>query len=225
MTIISIETARLLPYVMLRGVGPKTIQQIARLEGFTELSHPDIVDRVSGLDNGTDNAAWDAACEAAEHQMSEAEKEGVRILSLLDTDYPDLLSATDDDPCLLWVKGILSSTPENSVAVIGPREPTYHGDLIARRIAHYFVEQQWSVVSGLAIGCDTAAHESTLDAGGHTVAVMAHGLQMVPPAANSHPPNRDTNSRFTVSSLAVPVRASSPSLCLSGGLRMRRAIP
>lgn len=184
MTVISNETKQLLPYAMLRGFGPKTIQQIAHLENFAELSRDEVIRRTLGPDSDLENAIWDAALEASEYQIDESQRHGVRILSVLDSDYPQLLSATDDDPSLLWVKGTLSSTPENSVAVIGTRKPTHHGELIARRIADYFVEQKWSVVSGLAIGCDTAAHESALDTGGHTVAVMAHGLQMVSPAAN-----------------------------------------
>lgn len=79
-------------------------------------------------------------------------------------------------------RGALSQTPEQSVAIIGTREPTAHGKRIAARIAEFFVEHQWSVVSGLALGCDAVAHQATLDAGGHTVAVLAHGHQTIAPA-------------------------------------------
>jgi DNA protecting protein DprA len=80
------------------------------------------------------------------------------------------------------VKGNLAPQPEKSVAVIGTREPTAHGELIARRIAKFFAEQGWSIVSGLAIGCDALAHKAALEHGAHTVAVLAHGLQTIAPS-------------------------------------------
>lgn len=57
-----------------------------------------------------------------------------------------------------------------------------HGAVIASRVATHFAEQGWSIVSGLALGCDAIAHQASIDAGGHTMAVMAHGLQTVTPA-------------------------------------------
>jgi DNA processing protein len=66
--------------------------------------------------------------------------------------------------------------------VIGTREPTEHGKTIAERVTGYFVSEGWSVVSGLALGCDAIAHQAALDARGHTVAVLAHGLHTIAPS-------------------------------------------
>ncbi|WP_235038312.1 DNA-processing protein DprA [Pseudomonas brassicacearum] len=107
---------------------------------------------------------------------------GAYIISALDEDYPALLSATKDDPFILFVKGTLSQTPEKSVAIIGTRQPTKHGEMITRRITDFFCGQSWSVVSGLALGCDGIAHRAAIESGGHTVAVLAHGLQTVAPS-------------------------------------------
>jgi DNA processing protein len=65
--------------------------------------------------------------------------------------------------------------------VIGTREPTRHGEIIAERVTSYYAAQRWSIVSGLALGVDALAHRATLSAGGHTVAVLAHGLDTVAP--------------------------------------------
>ena len=117
----------------------------------------------------------------AEEQVEQAERLGCKILSPLDEGYPVLLAATNDFPLILWVKGRLPAISERSVAIIGPREPTRHGEIIATRMSTYFVSEGWSVVSGLAKGCDAAAHRAALAAGGHTVAVLAHGLQTISP--------------------------------------------
>ncbi|WP_416057819.1 DNA-processing protein DprA [Stenotrophomonas maltophilia] len=118
----------------------------------------------------------------AEEQLELADYNGCSILSPMDKGYPKLLAATKDDPFLLWVRGSLAPNPEKSVAIIGTRQPTEHGRLIAQRITRYFVEQGWSIVSGLALGCDGVAHQEAVDAGGHTTAVLAHGLHTIAPS-------------------------------------------
>jgi hypothetical protein len=58
------------------------------------------------------------------------------------------LAATKDDPFLIFVRGTLAPNPFQAVAIIGTREPTEHGQAIAQRIAQYFAERGWSIVSG-----------------------------------------------------------------------------
>lgn len=128
--------------------------------------------------------AWEGACEVAHAQVRKAEADGARIISGVDADYPRLLLQTSDDPFLLFVKGKLAPRPEQSVAIIGTRQPTAHGVLIAERIAGFFASNEWSIVSGLAIGCDAIAHRMALERGAHTVAVLAHGLQTIAPSRN-----------------------------------------
>ncbi|WP_221885680.1 DNA-processing protein DprA [Variovorax sp. MHTC-1] len=125
--------------------------------------------------------AWEGAHKIAQKQLREAEADGARIISGVDPDYPRLLLETYDDPFLLFVKGKLAPDPEKSVAVIGTREPTTHGELIAKRIAGFFAGHGWSIVSGLAIGCDAIAHKTALEQNAHTVAVLAHGLHTIAP--------------------------------------------
>lgn len=118
----------------------------------------------------------------ADRQVDLARDAGARILSSVDPDYPTLLRQTRDDPQILFVQGRFASSPEKSVAIVGTREPTEHGRVIAERLTRFFIQDGWSVVSGLAIGCDAIAHDVALSEGGHTVAVLAHGLQTISPA-------------------------------------------
>lgn len=185
MSEISAATGKLLALSMLKGIGPVTLRKMASMVNFETMTNDSIANQFPS--NSTvlrDTLAWSRALEEAEQQAEEAEKHAARILSPLDTDYPVLLAATKDDPFILYVRGTLAPDPAKSVAVIGTREPTSHGIVITQRISQYLVEQGWSVVSGLALGCDAIAHQAVLDNGGHTVAVMAHGLHTVAPKSH-----------------------------------------
>lgn len=182
---ISPQTLSLLALAMLRGVGPAALKRVAAIERFWEQDTTELCSAVPQLARALESeatAAWAKAKEAADRQLEAAEKHRARILSPLDADYPRLLADTKDDPFLLFVQGLLAKDQEKSVAVIGTREPTLTGQVIAQRIALTFVEQGWSIVSGLALGCDAIAHRTALEAKGHTVAVLAHGLQMISPS-------------------------------------------
>jgi DNA processing protein len=182
---ISPITGKLLALSMLKGIGPATLRKMAGMANF-ETATPEVLSHQFPANAFIlrDAGAWSSALEEAEKQVEEAERHGARILSPLDPDYPLLLAATKDDPFLLFVRGTLAPDPAKSVAVIGTREPTKHGAIIAQRITQYLVEQGRSVVSGLAKGCDAIAHQAAIDHGGHTVAVVAHGLHTVAPKTN-----------------------------------------
>ncbi|KLC11506.1 DNA transporter [Xanthomonas perforans] len=186
MSEISPTTGKLLALSMLKGIGPATLRKMASMANFESATAESMSYQFPA--NSTilrDSLAWKHALDGAEKQVEQAERHGARILSPLDPDYPTLLAATKDDPFLLFVRGSLAPEAAKSVAVIGTREPTKHGALIAERIAQYLAEQGWSVVSGLAKGCDAIAHRAALDHDGHTVAVLAHGLHTVAPKTNA----------------------------------------
>ena len=170
---------------MLKGIGPAALRKMAGMMNFEDASPESLSHQFPSYSTILrDQKAWTRALEEAERQVEEADRYSARILSPFDPEYPQLLAATKDDPFLLFVRGALASDQGKSVAVIGTREPTTHGSVIAQRLSHYLAEQGWSVVSGLAKGCDALAHQATLDKRGHTVAVMAHGLHTVAPKSN-----------------------------------------
>jgi DNA protecting protein DprA len=183
MSVISAETRILLGLLMLKGVGPSALKRAVLLPGFGDAPIAEVAGQVPQIGRALEASdSWEIAQERAQAQVAAAERHDARILSPLDAEYPRLLAATKDDPFIIYVQGVLSRTPDRSVAVIGTREPTAHGEVIAKRIASFFAESGWSVVSGLAIGCDALAHQAALDVAGHTVAVLAHGLQMIAPS-------------------------------------------
>jgi DNA processing protein len=118
-------------------------------------------------------------------EINTASALATRILSPFDTEYPKLLRQVPDRPAVLYVRGDLRALQRPSVAIIGTRQPTSAGREMARRIAEYFGTNGWNVVSGLAIGCDTAAHEGALQGQGVTTAVLASGVDQIVPVQNT----------------------------------------
>jgi DNA processing protein len=187
MSTIREATRQLLTLSGLPGVGPATLNLVLEQPEFGKtdlLELPRMPVPVQRALSDPD------ACERAEARasaaVSAARADGARILSPADEDYPQLLRATPDRPPILYVKGNLAPVCERALSVIGTREPTRHGTIIAQRITSHFAGRGWSIVSGLALGVDGIAHRAAVEAGGHTVAVLAHGLDTVAP--KSHAP-------------------------------------
>lgn len=125
--------------------------------------------------------AWGKA-EASIHEIT---TQNIDVIAYHDSHYPARLRRIPDPPAILYAKGALPKTDgPHVVAVVGTRSPTSVGLEMARRIAATCADEGFVVVSGLAIGCDTQGHLGCLDAGGCTVAVLAHGLDRTYPAKN-----------------------------------------
>lgn len=129
-------------------------------------------------------AADDATADAA-RDIDRWEANGMRLLTVLDPDYPENLRTVHDRPPLIFVAGHLQPADARSVAVVGARQATPAGLAAATRIAEHLVDHGYTVVSGLATGIDTAAHTSALANTGRTIAVVGTGLQRVYPPQNA----------------------------------------
>jgi len=125
------------------------------------------------------------AHEKAVKALDKCAEHDVAVLSVTDQRYPDRYRHMPDRPLLVYAKGNVSAlNPQHAVAIIGTREPSAFGNKAGYRLAQLFAEQGFTVVSGLATGCDTIAHRACLDAGGQTVAVLASGVDYIYPKEN-----------------------------------------
>lgn len=116
-------------------------------------------------------------------ELEAARRAGVRILTSDEEDYPELLKQIYDPPLALYVRGAVpSGTP--AVGIVGTRKPTDYGAKNAARFAAELARAGLAVVSGLARGIDTAAHEAALKGGGDTWAVLGTGLGVCYPPEN-----------------------------------------
>ncbi|QGZ62805.1 DNA-processing protein DprA [Paraburkholderia acidisoli] len=109
---------------------------------------------------------------------------GNAIVTLADPAYPPRLLAMPDPPLLLYVKGRLDLLHARSVAVVGSRNATPQALEDATRFSRALAASGITVVSGLALGVDGAAHRGALDQAGRTVAVIGTGADLVYPAAH-----------------------------------------
>jgi DNA processing protein len=127
----------------------------------------------------------EAAFEDAQERLSDYQRAGVEVLSFFDQRYPDRLRELSDPPTMLFVRGNVELLRSRDlVAVVGTREPTLFGESAARFVTEELAAGGYGIVSGLAKGIDTIAHETALAAGAPTIAVLGGGLEKVYPAEN-----------------------------------------
>ena len=109
---------------------------------------------------------------------------GNAILSLADAAYPPALLAVDDPPPLLFLKGRLELLGRPALAIVGSRNATAQGMANAENFARTLSASGYTIVSGQALGIDTAAHRGALGNAGSTIAVIGTGADIVYPARN-----------------------------------------
>lgn len=126
---------------------------------------------------------WNEAITIAKNQLERANQHGVQILGKNDPDYPVLLRGIRDRPPVLYVKGKLQPGKKN-VACVGTTKPSEFGIAETNRIVNLLATNGWSIISGLALGIDTESHRQALRSNGHTVAILAGGLDSVFPREN-----------------------------------------
>jgi DNA processing protein len=122
--------------------------------------------------------------EFIEKQLRMLEKCHVRLISITDEEYPDLLKFIYAPPVLLYIKGKILPGDGRSLAIVGTRRPTNYGRMMAHKIGSEIAKAGFTVVSGLAYGIDSCAHKAALNVGGRTAAVCGTGLDIVYPAVH-----------------------------------------
>jgi DNA processing protein len=131
-----------------------------------------------------DEKSWNGAFDIRD----KSENAGIALKSIVSNSYPNALKAIDNAPNVLHVKGDVSSLNKlPGVAIVGSRKVTLNGAKITDRISSFLADEGWVIVSGLALGVDAAAHKGALSTSAEcpTIAVLAHGLEVAKPAANS----------------------------------------
>lgn len=175
------------------GVASKKIYRVAESQGgdlLRRVNSCGLTIRENAKNVEVTASHLDEAYMRAEKIMRRSEELGIGFLSYYDDAYPELLRGTISErgelmpPLMLYTKGDLSALNQPCLTIAGTRTPSEEGAKASAYFAREFVKEGFCIVSGLALGCDSAAHRGVLDAKGRTVALMAHGLDIVMPPEN-----------------------------------------
>lgn len=109
---------------------------------------------------------------------------GIKVVSVVEDDYPSNLRQTSDAPAVFYYKGSILPKDDLAVGVVGSRLATPYGRQVTEKLVFDLANAGLTIVSGLARGIDSIAHKAALDAGGRTIAVMGSGLDLIYPPEN-----------------------------------------
>lgn len=182
------ELMWLIALTQVTQVGPVHARQLLQRLGSAKAvfgASRDTLEKVPGI--GSVRAGYiygQANLAMAEKELRFIEQHRIRPLTLGDPDYPQRLLHAYDAPVLLYYRGSADLNAAKVISVIGTRTPTDYGKDRVRDLLSALASLAPVIVSGLAYGIDTLAHQHALDAGLETIGILAHGLDRIYPQAN-----------------------------------------
>ena len=174
-----------------KGIGPKTICKIGRQrlesvetsqqvhELVSELASTNARIKTPSIDEIEDLRDSGKRIAEAHNRLS------IKTVCYYDNDYPDSLRVIPSPPVILFARGNVASLKQPGLAVIGTRNISPFAQKVGQRIGEIVAERGLTVISGLAIGCDTSGHVGCLNAGGATIAFVATPLDQTYPKENT----------------------------------------
>ena len=172
---------------LVKGIGPVRLRRLLTFFGSAEAAWgaspqalreaalgPDLTQRLIGLRASVDlDALWE-----------QFTRQGIRVLTWLDDEYPSHLKEIDYPPPVLYLRGGLVETDDWAVAVVGTRRMSSYGRRVTEELVGTLSRHQITIISGLARGVDSTAHMEALRAGGRTLAILGTGVDRVYPPEN-----------------------------------------
>ena len=185
------DAAAYLPWFILREIpflGNLGINRLIQAFGSPEkalAASPDVLKKVSGMSRKSIAGIQHQAkyLHAAQTELQEITQLGISIISLGDAGFPELLKTIPDPPPILTCKGVMD-LHHPCIAIVGSRNASSYGMDTARYLARRLAGMGFCIVSGMASGIDTAAHQGALSAAGKTIAVLGSGLKKIYPWEN-----------------------------------------
>ncbi len=141
-----------------------------------------------------------------ERAASRVERAGAYLVTMADAAYPHRLAALSSTPGLFYVRGRLPDPTAPALAIVGTRSATPDGIAAARQLARELAAQGVTIISGLAEGIDTAAHEGALDVEGYTTAILANGIDVIYPTKHRALSERIADRGALVTEFALGAR-------------------
>jgi len=137
-------------------------------------------------------------------------KNSVKILSINDPNYPELLKEIHNAPYLLYVKGSFDFNKNPMLAIVGSRKLTSYGKQVAYSLSRDLTKSGITIVSGMALGIDTIAHRGALESEGKTIAVLGSSLDdiNIGPQSNYNLSRQIINNGALISDYPIPTSAN-----------------
>ena len=174
-------------FSLVRGIGAVRFQAILNYFGDPQIAWgaPTEALRDAGLsDKIIENLVSTRDQVDLDKIWDQIEATGISVLIQQDENYPKRLKELDQPPPLIYTQGEIIPDDEWSVAIVGTRRVTAYGRQVAEDIAGSLARNGLTIISGLARGVDSIAHQAALNAGGRTIAVLGSGLDRIYPPEN-----------------------------------------
>lgn len=183
------KTELILKLLSIPGVGRKSVRLILEKLLIPINGNKDLKEFLMEIRGQIPRVKFDAGkiqsgLAIADKILNDSANNNIELIDFTSEKYPELLKQIGDPPLLLSCLGNTNAIIRKSVAIVGTRDSSEKGYNKAIEISEFFTEQGYTIVSGLALGCDTATHIGCLNKKGNTVAVLAHGLQTIYPKEN-----------------------------------------
>jgi DNA processing protein len=169
------------------GIGPVTFQRLLRQFGLPQAVLAKKRAELAAFASPALLAALDSeeVAQSVARSLAWASEPGHWVITLADEVYPRLLLEIADPPPLLYARGRVELLQRAALAIVGSRNATLQGEANAQTLARALSEAGLTVVSGLALGIDAAAHRGGLAGPGSTIAVLGTGIDVVYPSRNA----------------------------------------
>lgn len=173
---------------LLPGIGPVRVRKLLEVFGGPEqilAAKPAEIRAVKGFGDELVNAitGWEDQVDL-QAELQKIKDRELTILTQDDPVYPQLLREAPSPPIVLYVWGEITERDANAIGVVGSRQATHYGLAVAKKMSFQIAYNGYTIISGLARGIDTAAHEGALASKGRTIAVIGSGIGKLYPPEN-----------------------------------------
>lgn len=198
---------------LVKGIGAVRLQNLLDYFGSLEIAWQAPADglRAAGLSQRlVENLLQVRQGVDLDKILAQFEQQGIQVLTWEDETYPRRLKEIDQPPPVIYLRGDLRGEDELSVAIVGTRRATAYGRQVTEEIATFLAQNGITVISGLARGIDTFAHQAAVNAGGRTLAVLGCGVDIIYPPENRRLGEQILSSGALVSDYAPGTQPDGP---------------
>jgi DNA processing protein len=205
------ETEAFIVLNMLRGLGPVRVRRLLAAFGSPQAilaaRKADLraIDGI-GADVADSIASWESQADLND-ELNRIAAVGARVITTTSSEYPPLLREIHDPPTVLYIQGGLLDRDRHAIGIVGTRKPSHYASDCAKKLSYQLAYAGLTIVSGLARGIDTAAHQAALAAQGRTIAVLGSGLEALYPPENRTLADKIAASGAVITEFAMSVQA------------------